>query len=61
MESSSDDNNSFRKLLTQSNMEFDYEVNSVKFMEEKEDAESQVYFVDKGDSTKNFGKTNKLT
>ena len=60
MESSSHDNNSFRKLLTQSNMEFDYEVNSVKFMEEKEDADSQVYFVEKGDNTKNFGKKNKL-
>ncbi len=53
---SSDNNNSFRKLLSQSNMEFDYEVNSVKFNESKEDSDSQIYFFNKSINGKSFGK-----
>jgi hypothetical protein len=56
METSSHDNNSFRKLLAQSNMQFDYEVNSVKFINDQEDSESQIYFYDKTEGTKNNGR-----
>ncbi len=56
MEVSSHENNSFRKLLAQSNMQFDYEVNNVLFINDSEDAESQIYFYEKTEGTKNHGK-----
>jgi hypothetical protein len=58
MEVSSHENNSFRKLLAQSNMKFDYEVNSVRFIDDSEDSESQIYFYEKTEGTKNHGKNN---
>ena len=62
MNKDGDDNNSFRKLLAQSNMIFDYEVNNVKFEEDKKSqnksgSNKTLYFLDKiqADNT-NFSK-----
>jgi hypothetical protein len=47
-------NFSFSKLISESKMKFDYEVGSVKFKNENED--DQIYFYDKPENGKNFGK-----
>ena len=43
------------RLLAQSNMEFDYEVNTIKNLDYKNEF-SQVYFLDKMENSKNYGK-----
>jgi hypothetical protein len=56
MESKCNDNNLFKKLVAQSTMDFDYEVNSVQFV--SQDDERQIFFLDKVRDGKNFGKNN---
>ena len=55
MEISSNGNNSFRKLIEHSIMKFDYEVNSVKFLDIKGNSDDQVYFTEKSKNGKNYG------
>jgi hypothetical protein len=54
MEGKCNDNNLFKKLVAQSTMDFDYEVNSVQFV--SQDDERQIFFLDKVRDGKNFGK-----
>jgi hypothetical protein len=57
MEVYEDDNNLFRKLLEQSKLVFDYEVNSVKIVEDENGIISSVVQVfDKTGGSKNFSK-----
>jgi hypothetical protein len=63
MEQNSKDTNLFRKLLAQSNMNFDYEVNNIQYHENKnrdgnENENPELYFMDKAISmeSKNYSK-----
>jgi hypothetical protein len=53
MESGCNENNLFKKLVDQSILDFDYEVNSVQFVSPQE--EKQIFFLDKVRDGKNFG------
>lgn len=52
-------NYSFSKLISESKMKFDYEVSSVKFNDEN-NSDDQIYFYDKPENGKNYGKINKF-
>ena len=54
MESECNENNLFKKLVEQSNMVFDYEVNTVQFVDPND--EKQIFFLDKVKNGKNYGK-----
>lgn len=53
MENGCQENNLFKKLVQQSDMEFNYEVSSVKFL--NPDDNKQIFFLDKVREGKNYG------